>query len=50
MLRHYSYSKLYWKKPGYNETSLYRTHFASPLTLRYIEVALYAGFGCTTLK
>ena len=50
MLRHYSYSKLYWKEPGYNETSLYRTHFASPLTLRYIEGALYAVFGCTKLK
>lgn len=52
MLRHYSYSKLYGKEPGYNEISLYRTYFASPfsLPLRYIEVGLYAGFGCTTLK
>ena len=50
MLLHYSYSKLYGKEPGYNETSLYGTHFASPLALRYIEVSLYSGFGCTTLK
>ena len=33
--------KIYEKKnPRYNETSLQRTNFASPLALRYIEVPL----------
>lgn len=34
-------SKLYGKKPRYNETSLKRTHFPSRKALRYSEVALY---------
>ena len=33
-----SNSKIYEKEPWYNKTSLQRTHFASPLALRYIEV------------
>ena len=35
-----SYSKGYGKEPGYNETSLWRTDFASPLALGYIEAPL----------
>ena len=51
VLRHYSYSKLYGKERGYKETSfIYWIYCACPLALRYIEVALYAVFGCTTLK
>ena len=34
-------SKIYEKEPRYNETSLQRTDFASPLALRYMEVPLY---------
>ena len=33
-------SKIYGKEPRCNETSLQRTHVASPLALRYIEVPL----------
>ena len=36
-----SNSKIDEKEPRYNETSLYRTNFASPLALRYVEVPLY---------
>ena len=36
-----SNSKIDEKEPLYNETSLYRTTFASPLALRYVEVPLY---------
>ena len=36
-----SNSKVYGKEPRYNETSLQRTHFASPLALCYIEVPLH---------
>ena len=36
-----SYSKMYGNPPRYNETSVQRTDFASPLALRYIEVPLY---------
>ena len=36
-----SNSKIYEKEPRYNETSLERTNFGSPLALRYIEVPLY---------
>ena len=32
--------KIYEKEPRNNETSLYRTNFASPLALRYLEVPL----------
>ena len=32
---------MYENPPRYNETSVQRTDFASPLALRYIEVALY---------
>ena len=32
--------KIYEKTTRYNETSLQRTNFASPLALRYIEVLL----------
>lgn len=32
------------KKPRHNETSLKKTYFASPLDLRYIEVARVAGW------
>ena len=35
-----SNSKIYGKEPPCNETSLQRTHVASPLALRYIEVPL----------
>ena len=34
-------SKIYGQEPRYNETSLWRTNFVSPLALRYIEVPLY---------
>ena len=33
-------SKIYENEPRYNETSLQRTNFASPLALRYIKVPL----------
>ena len=36
-----SNSKINEKKPRYNETSLQRKHFASPLALRYVEIPLY---------
>ena len=36
-----SNSKLYGKEPRYNENSLLRTYFASPLALSYIEVLLH---------
>ena len=36
-----SNSKIDEKEPRYNETSFYRTNFASPLALRYVEVLLY---------
>ena len=36
-----SYSKMYENPPRFNETSVQRTDFASPLALRYIEVPLY---------
>ena len=34
-------SKIDEKEPRYNETSSWRTNFASPLALRYVEVPLY---------
>jgi len=37
-------SKMYGKEPLYNETSLQRTYFASPLAFRYIEVPLWFMF------
>ena len=36
-----SNSKINEKEPRYNETSLQRKHFASPLALRYVEIPLY---------
>ena len=36
-----SNSKIDEKEPRYKETSFYRTNFASPLALRYVEVPLY---------
>ena len=36
-----SNSKIDEKEPRYNETSLKRTNFASPLVLRHVEVPLY---------
>ena len=36
-----SYSKMYENSPGFNETSVQRADFASPLALCYIEVPLY---------
>ncbi len=36
-----SNSKMYEKVPRYNETSLQRTNFVTPLALRYIDVPLY---------
>ena len=39
-LLYLSNSKIYEKEPRYNETSLSRTQFASPLALHYIEVPL----------
>ena len=36
-----SYSKMYENPPRFNETSVQRTDFASPLAPRYIEVPLY---------
>ena len=35
-----SNSKIYEKEPRYNKTSVWRTNFASPLALHYIEVPL----------
>ena len=37
----HSNSKIYEKEPRYNKISLWRTYFASPLGLSYIEVPLY---------
>ena len=34
-------SKMDEKEPRYNETWLYRTNFASPLALLFVEVPLY---------
>ena len=39
-LLYLSNSKIYEKLPRYNETSLSRTQFASPLALHYMEVPL----------
>ena len=36
-----SNSKMFKREPQYNETSVWRTHFASSLALRYIDVPLY---------
>ena len=36
-----SNSKIYEKEPRYNKTLVWRTNFASPLALHYIEVPLY---------
>ena len=33
-----SNSKIYEREPRYNEASIQRTNFASPLVLRYIKV------------
>jgi len=33
--------KIYGEEPRYKESSLWRTHFASLLALRYIKIALY---------
>jgi len=35
------YSKIYEKEPRYKGTSLWRTDFASLLSLRYVAVPLY---------
>ena len=40
----YSRNSNIYLGPRYNETSLYRTNFASPLALRYIDVPLYCYF------
>ena len=45
-----SNSKIYEKEPRYNKTSVWRTNFASPLALHYIEVPTVPVFGPSLQK